>query len=46
VCVGVKLKAYEDRPDRNYGVTLAPLKSSMWDLTEADALVVLAENGT
>lgn len=44
VCLGVKLKAYEDRQDRNYGITLAPLKTSEWDLDGGDALVVLAEN--
>ncbi|MBN2113577.1 MAG: hypothetical protein JW785_05550 [Acidimicrobiia bacterium] len=46
VCLGVKLKADEDRQDRNYGITLAPPKTSEWRLNAADALVVLAEDET
>jgi hypothetical protein len=44
VCLGVKLKAHEDRQTLNYGITLAPTKTSLWDLGSADALVVLAED--
>ncbi|MFH1330472.1 MAG: hypothetical protein ABIJ48_07480 [Actinomycetota bacterium] len=44
VCLGVKLKACEDRQDLNYGITLAPPKTSEWDLDAPDALVVLAED--
>jgi len=46
VCLGVKLKSSEDRPDLNYGITLAPAKTSVWALDAADTLVVLAEDET
>lgn len=46
VCLGVKLKAREDRQDLNYGITLAPPKGSRWELSASDALVVLAEDGS
>jgi hypothetical protein len=46
VCLGVKLKASEDRADLNYGIKLAPPKASVWNLDAADTLVVLAEDET
>lgn len=46
VCIGVKLKASEDRADLNYGIQLAPPKTSVWTLDAADTLVVLAEDET
>jgi len=46
VCIGVRLKAHEDRKDLNHGITLAPLKTSIWQLDASDQLVVLAENET
>ena len=46
ICIGVKLKVGEDRPDLSYGVTLAPPKASRWQLGAHDALVVLAEDET
>jgi uncharacterized membrane protein YhaH (DUF805 family) len=44
VCIGVKLKAKENRQDLNYGIALAPPKTSEWTLGPADSLVVLAED--
>jgi uncharacterized membrane protein YhaH (DUF805 family) len=44
VCIGVKLKANENRQDLNYGITLAPSKTGEWALGPADSLVVLAED--
>jgi len=46
VCLGVKLKSAEDRADLNYGISLAPPKTSLWTLDAADTLVVLAEDET
>jgi uncharacterized membrane protein YhaH (DUF805 family) len=46
VCIGVKLKANENRQDLNYGITLAPSKTGEWALDTGDALVVLAEDET
>jgi len=46
VCLGVKLKINEGRANLNYGITLAPPKTSVWALDTADTLVVLAEDET
>ena len=46
VCLGVKIKAYEGDPSRNFGVKLNPEKSTRYTLQADDCLVVLAENET
>jgi hypothetical protein len=46
ICLGVKLKQYEQDEDRNYGVKLIPEKDTSYTLGPEDALVVLAEDET
>jgi len=44
ICIGIKLKAGEDQTDANNGIELIPDKNKVFTLTEADSLVVLAED--
>ena len=46
VCLGVKIKEFEDNMDKNFGITLIPEKNESYQLREGDALVVLAEDET
>ena len=46
VCLGVKIKEYEDDMGKNFGVKLIPDKNEVYTLGPEDALVVLAEDET
>jgi hypothetical protein len=46
VCLGVKIKKYEDLMDKNFGVKLIPEKTIEYTLGPEDTLVVLAEDET
>lgn len=46
ICLGVKIKAFEEDMDRNFGVELIPEKNKTYTLNEGDAIVVLAEDET
>jgi hypothetical protein len=44
ICLGIKLHQHEGELDENYGVKLIPEKNTVYQLTENDHLVVLAED--
>jgi hypothetical protein len=44
VCLGIKLHQHVGDLDKNYGVKLIPEKNTVYQLTENDHLVVLAED--
>lgn len=44
VCIGYKLKALENEPGQNFGVTLVPPKDQIVMVSQHDALVVVAED--
>jgi len=44
VCIGVKLRAYENDKTNNNGITLIPDKNTAYNLQRDDNLVVLAED--
>ncbi len=46
ICLGVKVKKYEEFLDKNFGVKLIPEKNVEYTLGPDDALVVLAEDET
>ena len=44
ICIGWKCGAEKEDGEKNYGVTLIPLKDTMITLTAEDGLVVVAED--
>lgn len=46
VCIGVKVKDWEQDMDRNFGVKLIPEKNSTWNLKPDDCLIVVSEDET
>ncbi len=46
ICMGVKLKADEAILEQNFGVKLIPEKTTVYQLSAEDSLVVLAEDDT
>lgn len=46
VCLGVKIKKYEEELEKNFGVQLIPDKNRQYEITAGDALVVLAVDET
>ena len=46
VCIGVKIKALEKDPDKNFGVKLIPEKNTKYTLQPDDCLVVVSEDET
>ena len=46
ICLGVKVKKYEEFLDKNFGVKLIPEKNVEYTLGPEDALVVVAEDET
>ena len=46
VCIGVKLKAFEDDPEVNFGVKLIPEKNTAYTLGPEDSIIVVSEDET
>lgn len=46
VCIGVKITAWQQDLDKNFGVKLIPEKNSKWTLDRDDCLIVVSEDET
>jgi len=44
ICIGVKIRMYENDKSQNNGITLIPEKNTVYDLRPEDSLVVVAED--